>query len=117
MQRQFIVTLLPFVLLCGCGTTPTASESTREIVLQYLGGDVGTAGPFAKGAKNELGSLSPSDRQAAEKLIDQGAVVFLVYGAHAAGGTTNAAETSGPSRIVLVQGGRVVGDFQPAPKA
>lgn len=110
--------LLPLLLLGGCGTSPTNSETTREVVLQYLGGDVGTAGPFGKGGKKELDVLTPADRQAAEALIDRGAAMFLVYGANAANAAdAQAAAAGGATRVVLVQGGRVVGDFRAQPKS
>jgi hypothetical protein len=77
------------------------SESAREVALQYLGSDAGTAGPFAKGAKREFSVLSPKDEREASELIDRGAVAFLVFEARA----------SAVTRIVLIHRGRVVGDF------
>lgn len=119
MQR-FIIAVLFSILLCGCGTSPVDAESTREIVLQYLGGDVGTAGPFGKGGKKELDVLSDVDRKKAETLIDQGASLFLVFGSHVANAA--AAAQGGATRVVLVQRGRIVADFvtvsrTPAPGA
>jgi hypothetical protein len=111
MQR-LIPALFLAILVSGCGTTPVSSETLREVVLQYLGGDVGTAGPFFKGGKKELDGLSASDRAQAEKLIDQGAAVFLVF----AGKTSASENTGSTSRIVLVQDSKIVGDFRAAPK-
>ena len=105
MQR-----LLPGVLillfLSGCGTSPVNSETTRETVLEYLGADVGTAGPFYKGGKQELDILSEADRAKAAALIDHGAALFLVYPANRTANSTGSA-----NRVVLVQGGKIVGDF------
>lgn len=103
MQR-FFPGLLALVLLAGCGTSPVNTESTRNTVLQYLGGQVGTAGPFSRGGKKELDVLSAADRQKVSDLIDRGAVIFLVYG-----GQQGASK--GASRIVVVQGEKIVGDF------
>lgn len=106
MQR-----LLPgialIILLSGCGTTPINSETTRETVLEYVGTDVGTAGPFFKGGKKELDILPDADRRKAEALIDGGAALFLVYPAN----RTSDASTGSASRVVLVQHGKIVGDF------
>jgi len=90
------------------------TEAAREVVLQYLGTDVGTAGPFYKGGKEELDGLSAADRQKANGLIDQGASVFLIYPGHPAPGDANAGKAT---RVVLVQHGAVVGDFASAPTA
>ena len=116
MQRFLPIGLLLIIgLLSGCGTTALDSESTREVVLQYLGTDaaVGTAGPFGKGGKKELDVLSASDRQKAESMIDRGAVLFLVYAAN--GATTDSAAPV--SRVIMVQGGKVTADFRAEPKA
>jgi hypothetical protein len=106
-MHRFIAVLAATLLLSlnGCGTSPVSSEQTREVVLQYLGTDVGTAGPFYQGGKKELDILSAGDRQKADALIDQGAALFLIY---AAPGTTNAGHAS---RVILVHRGSVVGDF------
>jgi hypothetical protein len=90
------------VLLGGCATSRVDSEKTREIVLNYLGGAVGTAGPFSSQAKQEFGVLSPKDQQEASALIDRGAVAFLIF----------EAGSSSAVRIVLVHKERVVGDFR-----
>lgn len=116
MQRFLSIGLFLIIgLFSGCGTTALDSESTREVVLQYLGTDaaVGTAGPFGKGGKKELDVLSASDRQKAEAMIDRGAVLFLVYAAN-----TATADTAAPvSRVIMVQGGKVTADFRAEPKA
>lgn len=104
------------LVLAGCGTSAVDAESTRGVVLQYLGGDVGTAGPFRQNGKKELGVLSDADRRKAERLIDDGAVVFLVYGTNAAAAPVSGG-SGGATRVVLVQNGRVVGDFLPSPAA
>ena len=92
------------ISLCGCAMSPTASESTREIVLEYIGGNVGTAGPFSKQGKKELDVLSAKDKSEASALIDRGAVGYLIY-EPAAKGTT---------RIILVLKGKVVADYRAA---
>jgi hypothetical protein len=99
-----VVGLVGVLLLAGCASSPGNSEATREIVLQYLGGDGGTAGPYGKQAKKEFGILTPADRTAAEALIDRGAVAFIVFQAGASSAT----------RVVLVQQGRVVADYRAA---
>jgi hypothetical protein len=110
MQR-FLPGVLIVIFISGCGTTPVNTETTREVVLQYLGGDVGTAGPFYKGGKKELDVLSPEDRRQAEALIDQGAALFLVFGAN-----QTQSGASGANRVVLVHGGKIVGDFRASAK-
>ena len=93
---------LLLIVLGGCVTSRVDSETTREIVLNYVGGAGGTAGPFSSQAKKEFGVLSPKDQQEASALIDRGAVAFLVF--EAGNGTA--------VRIVLVHKGGVVGDFR-----
>jgi hypothetical protein len=116
MHRHFTLGLLIITLLAGCGTTAMDSESTREIVLQYLGIDaaVGTAGPFGKGGKKEIDVLSAADRKQVEALIDRGAVLFLVYAVTPAAAGESPAPGSNVSRVIVVQGGKVVGDFRAA---
>ena len=111
-MQKLLPGLLTLLILTGCGTTPVSSESTREVVHAYLGADVGTAGPFFKGAKNEIDVLSDADRRQVEALVDRGAAVFLVFAGRGAG----AAQTGGASRVIVVQDGRVVGDFHAQPK-
>jgi hypothetical protein len=108
-------------LLAGCGTTAMDSESTREIVLQYLGADaaVGTAGPFGKGGKKEIDVLSAADRKQVDDLIDRGAVLFLVYAATTPAGAAGESPVPGSnvSRVIVVHGGKVVGDFRVTARA
>lgn len=99
--------LLPalLILFCGgCGTSPSNSEATRELVLQYVGRDVGTSGPFSKQARRELAALSSADRAAALVHMDRGAVGFLII-------ERSPAPTN---RIVLIHKGRVVADYPAA---
>ena len=102
-SRKRLVALV-MVLLGGCASSPVNSEKAREVVLSYVGGSVGTAGPFSNQAKKEFGVLSPKDQAEASALIDRGAVAFLIF------------ETGKSSavRIVLVQKDQVVGDFRAA---
>ncbi len=93
------------VLICsGCATAPSDAESTREIVLQYVGREVGTSGPFSKQARHELATLSAPDRAAALALMDRGAVGFLIIERNQAN----------QNRIVLITKRKVVGDFPSA---
>ncbi|PTX94563.1 hypothetical protein [Opitutus sp. ER46] len=107
-----VLVLLP--LLSACGTSSMGSEAMRGVVLQYLGSDVGTVGPFYKGGKKELDVLAVAERSRAESLIDGGAALFLVYSSTLATRTRGA---TGADRIILVQHGKIVGDFaaQPPP--
>ena len=90
------------VLLCGgCSTAPSDAEATREIVLLYVGHDVGTVGPFSQRAKRELAALSPKDRTQALALMDHGAAGFLII----------ERDPAVSNRMVLISKGRVVGDF------
>ena len=113
MHRLLLLTFAT-LLLTACGTSPMGTEAAREVVLQYLGTDVGTAGPFYKGGKQELGVLSASDREKASTLIDEGAALFLIYPGHAAARDANAGH---PTRVVLIHRGTVVGDFPAVPAA
>ena len=84
----------------GCASPADGGpEATREVVLQYLGGNVGTVGPLSKTAKKEFSVLAPSDQARAGELIDLGGEAFLVY------------KDSALNRIILVAGRKVVGDF------
>ena len=78
--------------------------ATREVVLQYLGGNVGTVGPLSKTAKKEFSVLAASDQARAGALIDLGGEAFLVY------------KDAALNRIVIVAGRKVVGDFTVPPK-
>ena len=107
MMKNYALVVL--VLAAGCATPPTTAETEREIVLQHVAADVGTAGPFSKQSKRELDILSDKDRIEASGLLDRGAVFFLVF-------AKADASLSGPNvpktRVVVVQHGRVVGDFR-----
>lgn len=114
-MHRLLVGLTIALLLAGCGTTPTGSETTREAVLQYLGtdSDVGTSGPFGKNGLRELDVLSPQDRRAATSLVNRGAVLFVIYGHN----LTDPNATATTTRIILVQRGKVVGDFKAQPQS
>jgi hypothetical protein len=116
MTRKGIYSVLVGVMIgiAGCAIAPTDAETTRETVLQYIGSDVGTAGPFGKGGKKELAVLSPTDRAQAETLIDRGAEGFLIFAPPPAGADEHAEPVV--SRIVFVLHGKIAGDFQ-APAA
>ena len=93
------------VMLCSsCATAPIDTEATREIVLEYVGHEVGTSGPFSKHAKRELAALSAKDRGEAMVLMERGAVGFLIIERNPAL----------PNRIVLIARRKVVGDFPAA---
>src|SRR6476661_2363062 len=96
--------LIVILFFAGCATAPSTAESQREIVLQHIGIDAGTAGPFSKGAKREFGILSEKDRAEAAKLIEHGAVAFLVYPKRQ--GPVATASPKEGTRVVLVQHGR-----------
>jgi hypothetical protein len=102
ITKRFI--FLAAGLLAGCGTSPSDTEATRAVALEYLGGNVGTAGPFSRHASKDLDVLSPKDRADALALLERGAVGFQVF-EPGAGGVT---------RIILVHRGHVVGDFRAA---
>lgn len=108
MHRFLTLLILATLALTGCGTSPMDVESTREVVLQYLGGNVGTAGPFGRGGKKELAVLSNADRQRAEAQIDNGAAAFLVFGTDP--GAVN--QASHVTRVVMVQRNKIVGDYR-----
>jgi hypothetical protein len=89
----------------GCAGSPVSGEEHRELVLQYVGHDVGTVGPFSTKEKRELDVLSEKDRKEAVEMLARGAQAFLVIEPSA----------SVPNRIIVLSGKQVVGDF-PAPK-
>ena len=62
--------LASLILLGGCATAPITAETEREIVLQHVAVDAGTAGPFTKKSKHELDILSANDRVEAAALLD-----------------------------------------------
>ena len=107
MTRSLIIFV---VLLAGCASSPDTSEGTREVVLKYINADVGTTGPFSKRNPQDLEALSGSDRVQASKLLDRGAVGFVIFTG------SRGSNVSGETRIVLVQNAKVVGDFRAAAK-
>ena len=102
--------LATLILLSGCATAPTTSESEREIVLKYVASDVGTVGPFTKKEKHEINILSEKDRAGAAALLDHGAVGFVVY-PKTSGASSTSTDARPGTRVILLQHGRVVGDF------
>ena len=104
--------LASLLVVAGCASAPSAAETEREIVLQYVAVDAGTAGPFSRKSKQELDILSDRDRVAATALLDRGAVAFVVYPKTQISGAAAPASQHAGTRIVLVQHGRVVGDFK-----
>jgi hypothetical protein len=63
--RVFVASTVTFMPMSqsACSTSPSGAEATREIVLQYIGHDVGTLGPFSKQAKHELAAVSATARR------------------------------------------------------
>lgn len=108
-MRSYCLAVL--ILVAGCATAPTTSETEREIVLKYVAIDVGTVGPFTKKGKQELNILSEKDRAAAAALLEQGAIGFVVYPKAASSSPTNPADRRPGARVILLQHDRVVGDF------
>ena len=109
-MKNFAFASLLFV--AGCASAPSTAETEREVVLQYVAVDAGTAGPFSRKSKQELDILSDQDRLAATALLDRGAVAFVVYHKNQMPGAASPATRHPGTRIVLVQHGRVVGDFK-----
>ncbi len=107
-MQKLLVGILALALAAGCRNLPDGSESVREVVHAYLGADVGTAGPFYRGAMKEIGMLSADDQRSVESLVNDGAAVFLVFGE--AGRPAN----SGASRVIVVKERKVVGDYRAA---
>lgn len=102
---------LSLLLLAGCSTySSTDPETTRGVVLKYINTEVGTTGPFSKRNPKDLEILSDADRAQAMTLLNRGAVGFVIFGGSQKAGS----ETGG--RIVLVQDGKVVGDYWAAAK-
>lgn len=108
--------LLGTLLLAGCNTGPTRNESDREIVLQYVGGEVGTAGPFSKKAARELDILAEPDRSKSVALLERGAVAFFIYqktaGAPAAAKSAAGSNPASGTRVIVVHNRQIVGDFR-----
>lgn len=114
-MRSASIIVLSLLALCGCANPANAPEAARQLVLQHVGGAVGTVGPFTRKDRKELASLSPQDRNTANALLDRGALGFLICspenGAapHTEGGAL--ADLIKVDRIIFVQDGRIVGDF------
>lgn len=109
MKRYLSVLLL---ILGGCATAPSDTESQREIVLRYLDANVGTAGPFSRRASKELGVLSEKDRAEAMALLNRGAAGYLVFEAAGTAADGKSTAAAAATRIILVHHGKVVGDFR-----
>lgn len=92
------------LLAGGCATGPDLVEARREVVLEYIGHDVGTVGPFSKQATRELATLSAGDRSKVLALMEHGAAGFLII----------ERDPARPNRIVLLAKGKIVGDFPSA---
>ena len=107
MKRLLCLSVLA---LAGCASAPTDIEGTREVVLKYLNADVGTTGPFSKRNPKDLEVLADGDRAQAHALLDRGAVGFVIFAG------PRSANTGAETRIVLVQAGKVVGDFRAVAK-
>src|SRR5881398_1356497 len=106
MTTSAVRTLYSFIfvslamLVGSCAASPGVGEEHRELVLQYVGHDVGTVGPFSKRAP-ELEGLSEKDRREVIGMLDRGAQGFLVI----------EPAPALPNRVIVVSGKRVVGDF------
>jgi hypothetical protein len=102
--------LLPLllVLACvGCSTPTDNIETARSLVLNYVGHNVGTVGPFSKHATREPALLAEPNRKEAMVQLQRGAEGFLVI----------EPDPATPNRIVLVLKGKIVGDFPTTSKA
>ena len=99
-MRSIIVASV-VLLAGGCAALPATSEERREVVLEYVGHEVGTVGPFTRSGARELEALSEKDRTAAAQMLAHGAQGFLVIEPNA----------SLPNRIIVISGKRIVGDF------
>jgi hypothetical protein len=97
-----LVCSIVFSLAAGCATSTGTSEERREVVLKYVGHDVGTSGPFSKKGIRELDVLDDNERKQATALLQGGAQGFLIMEPNPAL----------PNRIILISGDRVVGDFR-----
>jgi hypothetical protein len=117
MRRQSLL-LLCLLPLFGCASASDAPEAAREVVLKRVGEGVGTVGPFNRKDKRELAALSPTDRAAANALLDHGALGFIVFGpddgskSPASGAAL--ADLVNVARILFVRRGEIVGDFAAA---
>jgi len=114
-MRPILIIVLSLLVLCGCANPANAPETARQVVLQHVGGTVGTVGPFTRKDRKELESLSPQDRNSANALLDRGALGFLICSPET--GATSHAESGALAdlikvdRIIFVHDGMIVGDF------
>jgi hypothetical protein len=106
MSRYLIALVLS---VAGCAMSPDSAESAREIVLTYVGADVGTAGPFSKKGLRELDTLSAKDRAEALALFERGAIAYVIFSPPQ---ERKPADTAAPTRIIFVRSGKVVADFR-----
>jgi hypothetical protein len=117
-MRSTSIIVLSLLGLGGCANPANAPEAARQVVLQHVGGTVGTVGPFTRKDRKELESLSPQDRNAANALLDRGALGFLICSPenastpHADSGAL--ADLIKVDRIIFVHNGQIVGDFAAA---
>jgi hypothetical protein len=102
---RFLFLALLVLLFGACASAPTTGEERREVVLEYVGHEVGTVGPFSKKGQRELDGLSEKDRNEVLGMIEHGAVGFLIIEPN----------VSLPNRVIVVSGKRIIGDF-PSPK-
>jgi hypothetical protein len=114
-MRSTSIVILSLMMLGGCANPPGGPEIARQVVLQHVGGAVGTIGPFNRKDKKELESLSPQDRSTALALLDRGALGFLICSPETGAAPRNAngvlADLIKVDRIIFVQDGQIVGDF------
>ena len=117
-MRSTSILLLSLLVLCGCANPANSPEVARQVVLQHVGGTVGTVGPFTRKDKKELESLSPQDRSTSITLLDRGALGFLICSPDDGTTPRNAngvlADLIKVDRIIFVQNGQIVGDFMAA---
>jgi hypothetical protein len=98
MRSHLILALL--LLAPACTTSTSTSEEHREVVLKYVGHDVGTVGPFTRPG-TELDGLAEQDRQAAIGFLAHGAQGFLII----------EPPPGGRKRVILVSNKGILGDF------
>ena len=114
-MRTTSIIVLSLLALGGCANPANRPEIARQVVLQHVGGTVGTIGPFNRKDKKELESLSPQDRTTAIALLDRGALGFLICSPDDGTAQRNAsgvlADLIKVARIIFVQDGKIVGDF------
>ena len=117
-MRTTSIIALSLLALGGCANPANRPEVARQVVLQHVGGTVGTIGPFNRKDKRELESLSPQDRNTAIALLDGGALGFLICSPDDGTTPRNAngvlADLIKVDRIIFVQDGQIVGDFAAA---